>query len=120
MGIRVVTQSALVIDETLAATAYEDYEVKLHWQQILPTDDLAAAQEALILKQIGVSLDTIMSGLGLDPDDEARKSADEDQKKMVAYSRGQGMPPMQSAPLRQRPQQPMPGQALQHGAIRQP
>ena len=112
-GIREVTRAALVVGSKIAATAYEDYEVKLHWQPILPTDDLAAAQEALILKQIGVSDDTIMSGLGLNPDDEAKKSAVEDQKKMVAYSRGQGMPPMQPAPLGMPPQAP--GQQQQQG-----
>ncbi len=130
-GIREVTRAALVVGGKLAATAYEDYEVKLHWQPILPTDDLAAAQEALILKQIGVSQDTIMSGLGLDPDDEAKKSADEDQKKMVAYSRGQGMPIpgnmagalSNMAGLQQAQDQarkPMPGQPQQQGGMRQP
>src|SRR5260221_4589943 len=101
--IREITRAALVVSGKLAVTAWKKYKVKIHWQDLLPNDDQAAAAVALIYKQLGVSTSTILQRLGFDPDEEAKKNADEDQKKMVAYSRGQGMPPMQPAPLGQGP-----------------
>jgi len=115
--IREITRAALVVSGKLAVTAWKKYKVKIHWQDLLPNDDQAAAAVALIYKQLGVSTSTILQRLGFDPDEEAKKNADEDAKKMVAYSRGQGMPPMQPAPLGQGP---MPGQPQQQGGMRQP
>ena len=91
--IRDITRAALVLGGKIPVDQWETYQVDLHWQNLLPVDDLAAAQTALILKQIGVSDSTIMQQLGYDADDEADKSQAEDAKKLVAYSKGMGMPP---------------------------
>jgi hypothetical protein len=91
--IREVSRAALVIGGLLNVEDMEDCKIGLHWEPLIPADDLMAAQEALILQQIGVSEETIFSGLGLDAADEANKKVSEDQKKAVAFSRGQGMPP---------------------------
>src|SRR5260221_36491 len=116
---REITRAALVVSGKLAVTAWKKYKVKIHWQDLLPNDDQAAAAVALIYKQLGVSTSTILQRLGFDPDEEAKKNADEDAKKMVAYSRGQGMPPV--PPGQQQPgQAPMPGQPQQQGGMRQP
>lgn len=93
--IRDITRAALVIAGVLPVEQWKTYKVDLHWQNLLPIDDLAAAQTALILQQIGVSNDTIMQELGYDADTEADKSAKEDEKKLQAYSQGRGMPPAQ-------------------------
>jgi len=118
-GVRDVTRASMVVAGKISIEEYEDYQVDLHWQNLLPVDDLAAAQTGLILKQIGISDSTIQSQLGYDPDDEADKSAVEDQKKMEAYSRGQGFPPPspQQQPG-QTPAQPGQQQATQPGGER--
>jgi len=92
-AIRQLVRVLLVLAGRLAATQMAKYQVKLHWQNLLPVDDLAAAQTAQILQAIGVSDDTLMQQLGYNADDEAEKSAKEDQAKMTAFSRGQGFPP---------------------------
>ena len=91
--IREVSRAALVVAGKIGIEQYEDYDVEINWQNLLPVDDLAAAQTALILKQIGVSDATILQQLGYDPDDEAEQSAEEDAKKLEQFSKGQGMPP---------------------------
>jgi hypothetical protein len=116
--IRDVTRAVLVVAGKLSIEEYEDYPIDLHWANLLPVDDLAAAQTALILKQIGVSDATIMQQLGYDPDDEADKSQAEDAKKMTAYSRGQGFPPMPPGgqpPLQGQEQGQQPGQPMNGG-----
>src|SRR5579885_1924751 len=92
--IRENTRAALVIAGKISLADYEDYQIDLHWQNLLPVDDLAAAQTAQILQAIGVSNTTLLQQLGYDPDAEADKSATEDAKKLVQFSRGQGMPPV--------------------------
>jgi hypothetical protein len=103
--IRDVTRAGLVLSGRIPIESYEDYEVGIHWQDLLPMDDLLAAQVALILEQLGVSLDTILLRLGFSPEDEARKKAIEDKAKLDAYSKGAGLMPMQ--------QQQVPGQPAQ-------
>lgn len=92
--IRAITRAALVLVGKLSIEEYEDYPVELHWQPLLPTDNLAAAQEAILLQQLGVSRETIYSGLGLNAEEEAERKAQEDQEKITAFSRGQGFPPV--------------------------
>lgn len=90
--IREVTRAALVLCGLLAVEDYEDYQIDLRWQPLLPNDNLQAAQEALILQQIGVSMGTILSSLGLDAEDEANKKEAEDARKLLASSKDQGLP----------------------------
>ncbi|MGH9060345.1 MAG: phage portal protein, partial [Acidimicrobiales bacterium] len=66
--IRQVSRAALVIGGLIDVSEYEDYSIDLHWQNLLPVDDLAAAQTAAILKTLGVSDATILQQLGYDPD----------------------------------------------------
>lgn len=93
--IREVSRAALVLMEAISVEEYSTYPINLHWQTLLPVDDLAAAQTAMLLQQLGVSNSTLIQQLGYNPEDEAQKSQEEDAKKMEAYSRGQGLPPAQ-------------------------
>jgi len=78
----------------LAICGYNyDTNIELHWQNLLPVDDLAAAQTAMILSQLGVSTDTILSQLGYNPDVESEKTQVEAAKQAVNFTRGQGVPP---------------------------
>lgn len=101
--IREVSRAALVLMGAIGIEDYSTYDIQLNWQPLLPSDDLQAAQEAILLQQLGVSQSTILAGLGMDADDEADKVAEEDKKKLVKYSQGQGLPPAPPA---------MPGQQM--------
>lgn len=108
--IREVSRAALVIAGKIGLEDYEDYPVELHWANLLPVDDLAAAQTAMILQQLGVSNSTIMLQLGYNPGDEAEKSAQEDAQQLTNYSRGVGLPPASPAqPPTQQQQSPFIG-----------
>lgn len=54
-----------------------DIDITLNWQSPLPHDDLQSAQTALVLKQLGISDDTLQRELGYDPDEEALRSQEE-------------------------------------------
>ncbi len=103
--IREITRAGLVLANLITVEQYEDYDIGIHWQNLLPDDDLQAAQTALIYEQLGVSESTLMQRLGFNPDDEAQKKLVEGQAKMDAFSRGQGFPP-QPAQLPGQPPQP--------------
>lgn len=92
--IREVCRGALVIMGLLPAEEFSTYPIELHWGSILPNDDIAAGQYAVILQQLGVSRSTIFQLLGLDPVAEAEKKAAEDAEQADMYAKGQGMPPM--------------------------
>jgi hypothetical protein len=96
--IRELSRAALVLCGKLSIEDYQEYEINLHFQNLLPVDDLAAAQTAMLLQQLGVSNSTLMQQLGYDPDTEADKSASEDAKKLTAFAKGQGLPPAPPAP----------------------
>lgn len=96
--IREVSRAALVMAGLIPVEDFEGYKVALHWEPLLPMDTLVAAQEAVLLQSIGVSQETIFSGLGLSAEDEASKKAEEDVQKLVDYSRGVGLPPNPPAP----------------------
>jgi len=102
--IREISRAALVLANLIDIADYEDYPIELHWANLLPNDDLQAAQTAQVLQQLGVSNATLLAQLGFDADAEAEKSASEDAKKMVMYSRGQGFPP--APPQQQQSAQP--------------
>lgn len=101
--IRNVTRAALVLVGKLAIADVETYKVNLHFQNLLPVDDLAAAQTALIWKQLGVSEATLLQGAGFDPDAEAEKSTNEATKKVTQYAQGKGLPPTTQLPPAQVP-----------------
>jgi hypothetical protein len=92
--IREVTRAALVMGNMLDIAEMEDYPIELHWQSLLPVDNLAEAQEALLLKQLGVSNTTLLEKLGYDPEDEREKSQAEDALTLQNWQSGKGMPPM--------------------------
>lgn len=101
--VREICRAALVVAGLIETTDFEDYGINLHWPNLLPIDDLAAAQTAQLLSALGVSKDTLMSELGYNADDEAGKNAEEDAQTMLNYSRGVGLPP---APTNQPGQPP--------------
>ena len=70
-----------------------DTEIILIWQDLLPADDIAAAQVAAIYSQLGISKSTILSRLGFDPDVEATQLQDEQTQQVTSYAQGRGLPP---------------------------
>jgi hypothetical protein len=111
--IREVTRACLVLAKKISVEEYEDFPIDLHFQDLLPIDDLQAAQAAQLLLQIGVSPETVLAQLGYNADKEAEKSQAADAKKMKAYSQGQGLPPTEQM----QQQQQLPGQPAQQTAV---
>lgn len=71
--IREISRAALCYCGYISIDDYEDFDIELHWQNLLPVDNLTASQTALNLLQLGVSQQTILQQLGYDPDAEAQK-----------------------------------------------
>ena len=69
----------------------ENY-TELRWQDLLPKDKVAETNAALVLKQLGVSGDTLIQEFGYDPDLEREKRAKESdlgQALLQAFDRGE-------------------------------
>ena len=96
--IKNITRCALVLAELLTIDNYQDYPIDIHWQTLLPNDDLLSAQTALIYQQLGVSDGTLLSRLGFEPEDESDKKEGEQMRAMTNYSRGVGVPPSITTP----------------------
>lgn len=64
-------------ERLLVIGGFDEVEVTLHWPELVPTDPMADANTALALKDVGVSIDTLLARLGFDPVLEAQKKADE-------------------------------------------
>ena len=58
-------------------------DITLSWESPLPVDDLQTVQAYVLLKQLGISNNSIMRKLGYDPEEEARLSAEEDAQAMA-------------------------------------
>jgi len=56
--------------------------LEIHWPNILPVDDFQEAQTAVVLDQLGVSKQTLLTRLGFDPELEAEKKAAEQKTAM--------------------------------------
>lgn len=97
--IRAISRAALVLAGMIAVEEYEDYPIDLHWQSLLPADDLQAAQTGLVYEQLGVSKHTVLSMLDFDADDEEEKRASEQADTMVQASRGREIPPSEEMPM---------------------
>lgn len=91
--IRAITRALLVMGDYATLENYQEIEVDLHWQTLLPTDDLTAVQTAMAKEQLGVSKDTLITELGYDAPTETAKSADEASQAMQRFAKGQGVPP---------------------------
>jgi len=94
-GISEISRRVLVLcgQETAASEP-----VKLTWQDPLPQDDLAMAQMALALQQLGVSDHSIYALIGLNYETEQEYKQQEAKDQLTAYAQGQGMPPASAAP----------------------
>jgi hypothetical protein len=102
-GIRAVCRAALVLCGQ--ETAAED-EVDLVWQDPLPQDDLAMAQMALTLQQLGVSDHSIYALIGLNYDTEQEYKATEAKDAMKAAMQGGALPVVGMPPMTQPGQPP--------------
>lgn len=116
-GIRNIARAALVLAGKLPVEQYRDYKVNITWPNLLPIDDLTAAQTAMLLKQLGVSDETIFGELGYDSNVEAKKSAKEDIAKQALLppelqqqNQQPGMQPPGQQGNQQQPQQQQGGQ----------
>lgn len=67
-------------------------EVTLHWEDLLPADDLAAAQAAVAYQQVGIPLKVIWQYLGFDPDVLADEAAEEHVQQAQAVYQGKALP----------------------------
>ena len=76
-----------------------DTDIEIAWPNLLPIDDTAAAQTALILEQLGVSKQTLLAELGYDYDTESSRSTDEAGDAMTNYLQGSGPPPKNLPPM---------------------
>jgi len=75
-------------------------QIVLHWQNPMPSDELVEAQAATAWSQMGVSNDSLMQRYtDFDPDVEQEKKQQEGQNQVLAFSRGQGMPPADPSAL---------------------
>lgn len=104
--IRELSRAALVIAGHITLDQYESYPIGLFWQDLLPVDDLAAAQTgAILVSSLGVSKATVQQQLGYSPGEEAEKTQVEAQATLTNYARGQGMPPAAQLPQQDTAQQ---------------
>lgn len=71
--IREVSRAALCHCGFISIEDWEDFDIELHWQNLLPVDNLTAAQTGLALLQLGVAQETILQQLGYDPAAEQQK-----------------------------------------------
>lgn len=92
-GIRQIAQTLLLLCG-VAQQTIDNLDLQLGWQDPLPTDDLAGAQTAVALQQIGYSTHTLIDRTGGDPDVEEQWKAEEQQQQMSAVMQGRAMPPM--------------------------
>lgn len=113
------TYGELIIDTSKAifelSNMSPEIDVELGWQNPLPNDKLAKLQGAVLAQQIGVSKTTLLRELGYDPEQEAELKKQEDEAAMVAFSRGQGMPP--ASPMQQPGQAPTDQPPQEQGAM---
>lgn len=75
----------------------EGIELELHWPDLLPVDDLLAAQAAVQYQTVGVPQKVIWEYLGFNPDVLADAAADEQQQQLQAVYQGKALPPASAA-----------------------
>jgi len=92
-GIRQVCQTALMVCGYDMQKA-QDVEIKLTWQDPLPSDDLAEAQAAQTKMAFGYSNYTLIEETGGNPELEQERKQQEQQDSMTAFAHGTGTPPM--------------------------
>lgn len=85
-------------------------EVTLHWGDLLPVDDLFAAQSAVAYQTVGVPQKVIWEYLGFDPDALADLVATQQDEQQTAFAQGKGPAPA-GLPAPAAPHQPPPGSA---------
>ena len=97
-GIRQVCQTALLLCG-MSMDEVDALDIKLTWQDPLPTDDFAEAQAWQIkVSNLGYSQTTAIEETGGNPDLEEERKQDEQQAQVTAFSQGKGLPPMPTMP----------------------
>ncbi len=91
--IREISRAGLCLAGRIPKEQYASYKIDLTWQDLLPIDDLLAAQTAMLLKQLGISDATVFGQLGYNSEEEAEKSASEDAAKLARIPKGQAIYP---------------------------
>lgn len=90
-GIRQLAETILLVCGVAQETV-DNLDIQLGWQDPLPTDDLAMAQTAVALQQIGYSEHTLIDRTGGDPDVEAQWKSEEQQAQTASVLQGKALP----------------------------
>jgi hypothetical protein len=95
----------------------DDIEITLNWQSPLPSDDLQTVQAALLKQQLGISSTELQREMGYDPEEQFALNQSEDEKKLVGFMQGKGLPPngqpSNDQPPSAQPQTGQPGQSIE-------
>lgn len=91
--LRDACKMALVLGGQITEDEWDTTVITLHWQNLLPADDAAAAQVAMVYASLGISKQTIFSRLGFNYDAETEQATQEQADQVTAYAQGRGMPP---------------------------
>lgn len=90
------TYGELIIDVSKALLVLNgisgDIDIALAWQSPLPHRDLQSAQAAVMMQQLDISNTTLQRELGYDPEEEMALRNTEEERKLIQFTRGQGMP----------------------------
>ena len=97
-GIVQVSKTALLLCG-MSMEEVDALDIKLTWQDPLPTDDFAEAQAWQIKTQsLGYSQTTAIEETGGNPDLEQERKQEEQTQQVNDFAQGKGMPPMPSMP----------------------
>ena len=100
-GIRQACQTILAVCGMPIAKVKE-LEITLVWQDPLPNDDFNEAQAWQIkVQSLGYSQTTAIENTNGNPEVEQERKQEEQQQQMLAFSHGQGTPPMDAQALAQ-------------------
>jgi hypothetical protein len=70
-----------------------DVEIVIHWPKLLPTDENAVLQSALLKDQLGISKKTLINELGYNAEMEMEQNQEEAQASLSMMTQGRDLPP---------------------------